>query len=389
MLNSANTSPTYSDTPAWISLGKYIVMYSAMFFYTLVLFLRRKRVGSLNIFFFLSLFYLSIVPIIYGAFLGSLAFVELGVVLALAVHLGLFGASALDWQRVSRILSWGVFAAIFVDILQVFLFIIYGRLPALAYADSISVRFGSFLDDPNGFGLLIAIFLGFSTIYYGGLLRVVVFGLLLVALLLTQSLTAIISVLVAFIPFISVFLRGRPRRLILFWSALTVFFLSLAALLSLNYATVSGIFMAYMQTKEGSIDTHLDSFATLHAMTFIRLIGLDPADQWGESGYVNLLGSFGIPYLLFYGSVHLYGAYFCFKKLVSTDSSWSAERAFWSAGYFFLAAISVANLNLPVGVIYPVNMLGAIFLGVVASTGRRPMNCKNELGSLKNAVDGV
>ena len=76
--------------------------------------------------------------------------------------------------------------------LEVLLFFAFGRLPALAYAAGFSVRFGAFLDDPNGFAPFCFLLLGWSLYRFNGWLRSATVGGLVLLLLLTQSWTAII-----------------------------------------------------------------------------------------------------------------------------------------------------------------------------------------------------
>lgn len=172
-INSSLTSPSYIDTPFSLMVGKYIIV-SVIFGLWFFLFLFSERNGNG--------FLLGKIKQINVGWLGGalISFFSIYVVWSLLLSLitkdtyfmesSFFWISAIltlflqkdfDEEFVGKIggfikiTAWLFLAG---TLIQLILFISMNRLPALAYEGTLSIRFGSWLDDPNGYSFLLSLF---------------------------------------------------------------------------------------------------------------------------------------------------------------------------------------------------------------------------------------
>src|ERR1700761_2821949 len=187
-ISNAGTSPTYSDTPFALQAGKFalafpLIVIGAVRWLGHSAKLPRSPivVGTL----FLSSF--SLIKILNGhdsQYIDVSFWMLFALILALSVDS--IRMSAID--RYFRILLAYALGSIFV---QIFLFLAIGRLPALSFEGSYFVRFGGFLDDPNGFAALWFLLMGWSYLRFKGKTRFLILTGIVISLLLAQSWTAI------------------------------------------------------------------------------------------------------------------------------------------------------------------------------------------------------
>ena len=186
-INASTTSPTYSDTPWTLSAGKFalalpLILISGVRWLGNSAKLTRPMIV-------LGVSFLSVYSLLKvyqerdSQFLDISFWMIFSLLLVLAVDT--ISISAIDkYFRLLLAYSLGTTA------IEVFLFLAFGRLPALAYEKSYLVRFGGFLDDPNGFGALLFLLMAWSHQRFKGRTRFLVLASLVVSLLLTQSWTA-------------------------------------------------------------------------------------------------------------------------------------------------------------------------------------------------------
>ena len=171
-INNSSTSPTYVDTPFLLQIGKYISLLCLCLWFILGECRLRILKRDIPIFVATSFFVCSspLVAVIAAPHVAEPLFLWewVGGDLLLVVPLLSMGYGTrvlptgygtrdhidtivrLIWVFLSLSMVWLV--------LQVVLFMTIGRLPALAYHNSLSVRFGSIWDDPNAFPMMLAVF---------------------------------------------------------------------------------------------------------------------------------------------------------------------------------------------------------------------------------------
>jgi hypothetical protein len=187
-INSSTTSQVYSDTPPSLQVAKFALIFITCCISAPFLFwkrLNRLQAGILiltGIVFSFPLF--KLLGGLESRYL-EIAFWPLAA-LVLAMPL-----KNIDLRSVDKYLKVVFFFAIISDAVEVILFLLFGRLPALGWSGGFSVRFGGFLDDPNGFAAVLLLLMGWSFYRFRGKTRLFMQFALVICLLLTQSLTAL------------------------------------------------------------------------------------------------------------------------------------------------------------------------------------------------------
>ncbi|MGO4496266.1 hypothetical protein AB4114_10155 [Paenibacillus sp. 2RAB27] len=367
MINDSTTSPYYSDTPKWLAVGKYLFFGFLLLYVISYKLLNKQELIIYRPLYLLSYMTLSVVPMFYGLMIKDFMLVETGVFFLIPAGLHLFSSNYFSYQKLNKIIVFIIYIAIASEVIQLLLFLLFNRLPALAYDNSISVRFGSFLDDPNGFGVLLAFFIGFSFSFFKGIKRTLLLSLLFIFLILTQSLTAIMSVILAVIIFIIIFYIRFLRLIAKIMIKTIIPIVTILIVIGiLQYKKIIEIYNKFLETKIGSISQHLDVLDIVGRLKPIQLIGLEPKGWIGESGYINILGNFGVVYLMLYIMVGLFAIYKYYR--VINDKQFPTERkAFASGAFLFLITTYIATANLPFDQIFPINLFLTLVLGLSSS----------------------
>lgn len=336
--NSESTSPSYRDTPTFLKFLKYPVML-LIYGYAIVKFkwdkinwIEKTKVTHLlmSIFCCYLLFHTAI---LFDFETLKIFFVSLIPFLFLLHY-----KSNVNLYAVCRFLSLFYIFSIAYEIIQLLLFFLIGRLPALAYENSISVRFGGPWDDPNGWGIALSFFIPFSYFYYRRkLFKQINFLTGIIMLVLTQSLTAIGSFLLSYILY-NCLLGGRKR-----WAYVAFMLIFLMCGVFLGYALFGSFFTDYVSMKQGSIDSHAGSIDTFLSFQWYNyIIGLDK-DVFNESDIVNILCYGGIPLLLIWLLIIVIDI-ICIRDMI-----WKKPNcpSFWKASLYYQISFFVAQFNLP------------------------------------------
>lgn len=358
MINSTQTSPVYSDTPGYLQAGKFLIFIGIFSFFSFKHLFSAKPfvINKLIIFCFYG--YLFLLPLIYSLVTRNSYLFTVGFFFIIPIMFQLFfPTSALNLSRYSRIVSACIIIFIVVNALQIFLFLSIGRLPALGWKDSFSVRFGSILDDPNSFGIMLAFFIGFATYHYRGTFRIVMLILLASCLFLTQSATAI--VLVPFSILVASLLYFK-RYYKVFLSVL--FLLLICSALFYKYLI---FFEPIIVQKQSSAADHRGSLLLAHKSEFISYLGLAPVESTVESGYINLLTTMGVAYVVFFLLIGLLAV----SELISLlyGSKNNTVRSILFGSLCFLISFYFACLNFPFEKIFPINALAYLIIGLTTS----------------------
>jgi hypothetical protein len=365
-INSTETSAVYRDTPLGLVFGKYLlaaaIMACAVIFGAFPLSRMKVRKPI-----YLAVYaYLAVIPITHGLMAKDVQLVESGVFFFVPMVFHLLEKKSISCRMINSLIRYALFIAIGVDIIQIALFFLVGRLPALAWPGSMSVRFGSFLDDPNGFGVLIALFAGFAIAGYSGWKRAALICALSVCLLASQSLTALLVVPVAALLCALTFMISQPKS-ILRGMLISVSAVALIAVVTYPYhQAIIDLLQVIGSEKSLSIMGHARSLDVLASKGLIDYLGFNPTGYTGESGYVNLAANFGIVYVLIYLGIGLVTIFKCCRRLADSAAS-PSMRAFAGAAFCFLIAAYATTINLPLEEVFPINLLTVLIIGLVSS----------------------
>lgn len=246
--NSAETSPTYSATPFLFQICKYLML-AFLLARVAILNLPRKDIITTP-YFQKELFLLSVFCLLFFLH-GLIEGINQALVMFIApVICCMYGGwHYLDVEKYEKWLYVYFIYALVYDAVQIFLFFKIGRLPALAYEGSTSVRFGGPLDDPNGFGILMAFFIPFVYKYVQGRMKYVMSFFAVIMLLLSQSGTAV-AACTAGIACMYVVKRTKSERIMFFVK------MGCICVLVLHLYNNWMFLKEFMEQKQGSIDGH-------------------------------------------------------------------------------------------------------------------------------------
>jgi hypothetical protein len=368
-INDSGTSPTYSDTPTLLQAGKFVLAVPLI-----ALSLLRWLSSSLKIFnwpvVFCALFLCSFPFLkVLGEFDSQYVVLMFWMIFALTLVLGVgcITISAID--RCFCLLLWYSFATTF---LQVLLFATIGRLPALAYAGTYSIRFGGFLDDPNGFPAILFLLMGWSYKRFKGRTRLVALGGLTICLFLTQSWTALGFFLLVLFVFVLVRAFRRPITAIA-----AIAMLPMVGIVAVRLAPLfqTGFLLEVMESKRGSIEGHVFpwEFWASRWKDWV-LLGdskYNAYESWWQAAVVN----FGLVWFFAYFVLVialLLGMWRAYAK--STPESKPVFSGLLLFGLFFF----VGSVNLPFPVVFPINALFFLFFFLVAF-GKISLNQRSAL----------
>lgn len=364
-INSTDTSPTYSDTPIWLSLGKYVLFAMLLMYGAVGRLAVRTPLRVRHAILVVVYGYLSLYPMVAGSLVLKDKLVTTGIFFLIPLVLLIFYGCIYPYREVNRLLTVAVVIGLISNALQVALFLTVGRLPALAYSDSIMVRFGSFLDDPNGFGVLIAWMLPFAWFHFRPVAAAGATIFLFASLVLTQSLTALITTSAVIVVFLMIGMLSRVQS---FFRALIALLVTASVGVATYYwlrAPIADAYALFMLTKRGSIEGHADALDVVREVGLLNVVGWEPFQgSWTESGYINIVGNFGLLYLLVYLAVGVVAMwrYFTIFRRASGE-----VRAFAAGGLGLLIATYVGNVNLPLVEVFPVNLFSALILGLASA----------------------
>lgn len=364
-INSTGTSPTYANTPPLLSTGKYLLVLGIVLY--IIVQLKRTRLGLQpegDAWRFAYL-YLFLIPVAYGGLTESTVLVESGFFFLIPLVLHYAGHRCIKADFLARILKWTIALAIGFDAVQVVARIAWGRLPALAYPGSFVLsRFGSFLDDPNGFGILLALFMGFSIFAFKGKARALVLMALVICLELTESFTAFVVVTASILCLW--FITGSARAKFRIALAAGVVFVGMAWV----WATVPVVSQAYdllTMSKQGSVSGHMGQISGwVNHISVLSLAGLLPDTRMIESGYANIVLSCGLIYLSAYLGV-LMVCVWRYARLAASRKLPRESQALAAGAFCFLVAVFLGTANLPFEHVYPVDGLVTLFMGLISS----------------------
>ena len=355
-INSSGTSPTYSDTPLILQAGKYVLalpLIGISLFRWLTTSARMPKapivLGALYLSSFALLKVLSSPDTQYLDFSFWMLF---SLLLALQVE-------AIDIASLDRYFLLLLAFAFASDLVQVVLFLAIGRLPALAFSTGLSVRFGGFLDDPNGFAAILFLLLGYSYLRFKGRRRYLVLSMLVVCLVLTQSWTALAFFLA--VSFLWVFFKALKRPLSAIVAICALPFVGVFAL-QLIPILQQGFLLELLQSKQESIEGHIFPWSVwISKWTQWALLG-----DWKYNAYESFLQAAMVNFGLLWFAAYLG---LIIAMLVSMHQAFlkatEQSKPVFAGLLLYACYFLCGSLNLPMPTIFPINVLFFLFFFLV------------------------
>lgn len=193
--SSSLTSSTYKDTPLWIQSLKYLIL-SVLIVYIFSFSINKCNfTGRFRLNRFLLLL-LIIQFLLLGSF-GNFYFLLFFSLVLIPVYL--LWSFPINYFSIERVLSFFWYFSVLYEVIQIALYLMYGRLPALAhpYGGWLNVRFGGPLDDPNSFAIILSYYFFYHLLKYKGITRFFLITISSMMLFFTLSLTGIFSIIIA------------------------------------------------------------------------------------------------------------------------------------------------------------------------------------------------
>ena len=351
-INSAGTSPTYSDTPVMLQVGKFIlalplfaIAAGRCFRQKLAL---KQWLAALGILFLsgYSLFK------IFGD--NSSKYLELSFWMLFPLVLVL-GTDAVKLSAIDRYLRFLLVYALGSTAIQVALFIAFGRLPALAYEGTMLIRFGGFLDDPNGFSAILFLLMGWCYGRFRGWTRFFILGSIVVSLLLTQSWTALVFLTVIFCFWALIAVSKRPSLAVLIICACLLLAMFVVRRTS---PSLGMLFDEMLNAKQGSIEGHSLSWGVWGSKWTEWVILGDSTYNSYESWWASAPVNFGVPWFIVFLGLIVQLIMSLRSGLLGTGGeARPVYLGFLLFGYYF----AFGSLSLPFPTIFPINFLFFLF----------------------------
>jgi hypothetical protein len=364
-INSTLTSPTYSDTPLILQVGKFIMVLP--FFALSIIYCLRKALHLRQWIVVLAVQFLFLFALFKVLTTGDSKYLEAAFWMPFSLAL-VWAAEAVSIKAIDRFLLFLLIYALGTNLIEVLLFIFVGRLPALAYENSFSVRFGSFLDDPNGFAALLFLLMGWSYGRFKGKTRNFVLTSLVVSLLISQSWTAVIFFVGMLFIWGMMNFSKRPFRMLLIASVCICLTLYLVHSIPDSAITVME---TMLESKQRSADGHVFPWAEFAPRwaewIFHGSSEYNPYEFWWASALVN----FGAPWV-FVDFVLVAVSTLALKAALAKANveARPVYLGFLLFGYYFL----LGSFNLPLSQVFPINVFFFVFSFLVIFGKIQPRN---------------
>ena len=320
--NSSQTSPTYSDTPLAFQLLKYAIL-GCLLLVLVLQFRVTTRIPYRNRKIFLITALLIVQFIVLGGLSKNLDAISTALILVPILFYVRCGdlPSLSKVEKILMVFWWFSFTY---ELLQIALYVVFKRLPALAYPTGkiTDVRFGGAWDDPNGYALFTLFYLFYFLVKYRGIKQFCYVGATLLMLILTWSGTGFIAFVATAV--IMLLIRLNDRQLVNKYILVCGIALSLGlALFALRFDDIVRVLGHYLQSKVGSVDDHLLGWDMSWANP-LTLCGLYCNYSGGEVGYLRILSIGGFPALFAYLYVSLQGCVRAHAYMINQSSQYSA-----------------------------------------------------------------
>jgi hypothetical protein len=356
-INATGTSPTYSDTPLILQAGKFVLAFP-LFAIALVQCLR-KTGPPRQWLFVLGALFLSCYSLLKVFGDRDARYLDLSFWLLFALTL-VWALDAVEVSALDQYLRYLLFYALGSTLIEVVLFFAFGRLPALAFEGTYLIRFGGFLDDPNGFSAILFLLLGWSYLRFKGWTRFFILTSIIASLLLTQSWTGL-----AFLVLVLFFwLLGRvSKRPVLSLAMIGASALLVIFVIHVIPQSPADIMEDVLTAKQGSIEGHLIPWT----QWFVRWTRWALLGDWSynpyESWWAGALINFGVPWLCVC-LVFTTGLVISIRRALAraTPEARPVYLAFFLFGCYFV----FGSLNLPLFIIFPINFFFFLFSFLVA-----------------------
>jgi hypothetical protein len=239
------------------------------------------------------------------------------------------------------------------NVIELFMFIAFRRLPAQGYPNSIVVRFGAWLDAPNDFACILFLLMGWSYYRYQGARRVLIEVSLMVCLILTQSLTAYVFFMLLLVV-AGIRCATKSYRSMLWVAAATMLVVALVL-----WESARDLVTALLLSKSGSINGHLFPIKEwINSWSSWIILG-NFSYQFYENWYASSLVNFGV---IWFAVCILALSGLLFSVVAKfRGATEMTDKAVMCGFMLFSVYCVVGSINLPLLMLFPINFLFYVF----------------------------
>ena len=348
--NSEGTSPTYSNTPWQFQIAKYII--AILFIFVILMYLLINRVtikiGFVEIFLALGAVFILAKSLLHFNF----DFLIKNYIFILPAYAIMFVKDENFKNRFIKLNKYILYYHILYSFIQILMYLIFDRLPALAYAGAL-VRFGGAWDDPNAFALYLILPIGYliCRILQDDLSKIGYvkhYALLIICLLLEILTFSFSGYLCLALAMIFIIVRYYKSNLLWINVFVAVLILSVAGLLIYDK-----IFNLIIEKSE-SLGEHLEQMLLkVTADNFV--LGLffgDSVYNTMESYYAAIFSGYGILYFLLVICLEIYLFYISYTVYKKNH-----DNILYFLAYVFINIFNICQFALPYALIFPVNYI--------------------------------
>lgn len=348
--NSEGTSPTYSNTPFAFQVAKYAIalIVIAVIFALLLIYNVKIRFRYEELFIAIGAIYV----LVKSAQQSDVDFFIKNFIFIIPAYAVMFVKDDKFEDRFIKANKAILLYHIIYSFIQIAMYLLFGRLPALAYEGAL-VRFGGGWDDPNAFALYLILPICYiiCKILQSKLplkkclgLYAVLFVCLLLEVL-TFSFSGYLCLCVALIFIIAKYYQSKRLWLNVLFAVIAV-----AVVFLLFYDRI----ISLIAEKSGSLAIHFQHLPlTVTNENF--LLGLffgDNAYTAMENYYNVVFANFGIIYFLFTVCLEIYFMYVSYMAYRQNRGNTCLFLAF-----VFICVFNVCQFALPYTLIFPVNYI--------------------------------
>lgn len=341
--NSSTTSWTYQDTPTAFKVVKYILLV------ILIIILAIQTRGRIklsntkrNQYTFFAIVFLIVQFLALGLLSKNIDAIGIALILIPAVFF-LTNKKGVNIHHVENVLNFFWWFTFLYELIQLALYVITGRLPALAEPNAkfTDVRFGGAWDDPNGYALLMIFYLFYYLFKFQGIKQVAYVGATLMMFVLTWSATGFIAFGTTAVVILVIRLKDRCLiKKYLCYGIVTAVFA--AAILILKREAIVKVLDYYLYKKDESVAAHLAGW-DFSRFGILTLLGVKPDYYVTEVGYLRLISIGGIPALIAFLTIAYNGC----KQVLRSFAQQSKYKPILYGMLAYLIGFILYNINLP------------------------------------------
>ena len=340
--NSTLTSPTYYDTPTIWKAGKYIIIITFLGLYVVFNGFRIKMPYKKLAFLLMTA---SVIAFVKAIVVKDIDFFAKWVLVIWAAYPMLTIRMTDDFQvgflQINKVIF--IFHVVY-SAVQCGLYILQGRLPALAYRGGM-VRFGGGYDDPNAFAIYLMLPIAF-VLYniikeHGKTKDYLLLAICMILLVMTISFAGFFALGIVGILFLKKY--GKKRRM---------FYLVCLALVCvvIGVVTFKDEIITIMGNKQDSASQHFEMLIPqIQDEAVDAYVFGTRKDYFSENFYNQVLNLFGIVFFFLYISFKIW--------IVKMTYSISKINKYSYSAFVYITSFTIAQIGIPYTTVFPVNFL--------------------------------